>query len=122
VGHAYGVISSPLNRVLGSPTHVTWPELELAERAGVIPNITPPIKGDGLRRHCTQLLDATTRATVTAERIPDVAIDLLEKLLTYSPSQRITAAQALKHPYFTNSGTFPPVLLPLSEPRPITYV
>ncbi|KAI9347285.1 kinase-like domain-containing protein [Obelidium mucronatum] len=30
-------------------------------------------------------------------------IDLMEKLLTYDPKQRITAAEALKHPYFSES-------------------
>lgn len=32
---------------------------------------------------------------------PDHAIDLLEKLLKFDPSERITAADALKHPYFS---------------------
>lgn len=31
------------------------------------------------------------------------AIDLLEKLLKFDPSQRISAEEALRHPYFTTS-------------------
>jgi negative regulator of PHO system len=31
------------------------------------------------------------------------AIDLLEKLLKFDPSQRISADEALRHPYFTTS-------------------
>lgn len=33
-----------------------------------------------------------------------LAIDLLEKLLTFDPSQRISADEALRHPYFTTSA------------------
>jgi len=32
------------------------------------------------------------------------AIDLLERLLQFDPSKRITAAEALQHPYFTSAG------------------
>lgn len=31
------------------------------------------------------------------------AIDLLEKLLKFDPTQRISADEALRHPYFTTS-------------------
>ena len=37
------------------------------------------------------------------EKFPDVsptAIDLLEKLLRFSPDKRITVYEAIKHPYF----------------------
>lgn len=43
--------------------------------------------------------------------VPPLALDLLERLLTFSPHTRITAAQALKHPYFTQSDQ-PPVPAP----------
>jgi len=29
-----------------------------------------------------------------------LAVDLLEKLLVFDPDKRLTAAEALKHPYF----------------------
>jgi negative regulator of PHO system len=33
-----------------------------------------------------------------------LAIDLLERLLQFDPAKRITAAEALLHPYFTSAG------------------
>ncbi|KAG5646069.1 hypothetical protein DXG03_004492 [Asterophora parasitica] len=35
----------------------------------------------------------------------DIAIDLLEKLLKFDPQERLSAVEALSHPYFTNSAT-----------------
>ena len=35
-------------------------------------------------------------------RISDECIDLLEKLLAYSPDQRISAKSALRHHYFSD--------------------
>ena len=40
------------------------------------------------------------RQWITADAIDDAGIDLLERMLVYEPSQRITARQALQHPYF----------------------
>jgi len=51
------------------------------------------------------------------------AIDLLERLLQFDPSKRITAAEALTHPYFTasvNPNAGYPVPTPASMPPP-TY-
>lgn len=36
------------------------------------------------------------------DRVPDEAYDLLDRLLDLNPSTRITAAQALQHPLFTD--------------------
>jgi len=36
-------------------------------------------------------------------KVHPLAIDLLEKLLQFDPSQRLSADEALRHPYFTTS-------------------
>lgn len=46
------------------------------------------------------------------------AIDLLERLLQFDPSKRITAAEALTHPYFTSSVN-PSPGYPVAAPNPI---
>ncbi|KAI9911861.1 hypothetical protein PsorP6_009670 [Peronosclerospora sorghi] len=49
-------------------------------------------------------------------RISDLGIDLLTKLLVYNPDQRITAEDALRHPYFSNGA---PEFLPLTPKIPM---
>ncbi|KAG6857626.1 negative regulator of the PHO system [Tephrocybe sp. NHM501043] len=36
------------------------------------------------------------------------AVDLLDQLLKFDPTERITASEALAHPYFTNTANAPP--------------
>lgn len=74
--------------VLGTPTAATWPEgLKLGVKIGYqFPNFV---------------------ATPLSSLIPNAskeAIDLLTAMLSFNPQKRITAAEALAHPYF---GTIP---------------
>jgi glycogen synthase kinase 3 beta len=48
---------------------------------------------------------------------PEEAIDLILKLLTYVPSQRITAQQALEHPFFNEIKRKPKTKLTKSKPK-----
>lgn len=70
--------------VLGSPTQAQWPEgYQLASRIGfTFPKFVP---------------------TALSQLIPNAspqAIDLMEKMMTFDPHKRLTAAQCLNHPYF----------------------
>jgi mitogen-activated protein kinase 7 len=49
-----------------------------------------------------QLLPATLRDRLSQMvKLPFLGLDLLQKLLAYDPAQRITAVQAMQHPYFS---------------------
>lgn len=38
-------------------------------------------------------------------KVAPLALDLLEKLLQFDPSKRLTCEEALQHPYFTSGPT-----------------
>ena len=46
-----------------------------------------------------------------------IAIDLLERLLQFDPTKRITAAEAIQHPYFAGFGTNPGGTVPPPYPQ-----
>jgi cell division cycle 2-like len=75
---------SMIFKLLGSPTNSSWPEyskLPLAKTLS-LPSPQPP--------QFRQKFPYLTAA----------GIDLLISLLTYDPARRITAEEALQHPYF----------------------
>nr|CCA19390.1 cell division protein kinase putative [Albugo laibachii Nc14] len=51
--------------------------------------------------------------------VSDLGLDLLSKMLIYNPEQRITAEDALRHPYFTQHDTFSRSLVPSISLRDI---
>lgn len=73
-------------KLLGTPSETTWPGI--AELPGYKKNDLP-------------IFPSKPLSSVVAELDED-GIDLLEKMLLFDPNKRITAAQALAHPFFTN--------------------
>ncbi|TFK41010.1 kinase-like domain-containing protein [Crucibulum laeve] len=78
---------SMIFKLLGPPTKSTWPEFTSLPLAKTLTIPAP-------------------QAPLFRQKFPymtTAGIDLLMSLLTYDPEQRTTAAEALKHPYFTES-------------------
>jgi len=77
-------------RALGTPTEEIWPGMKsLPYLKSLPPEYEFPI-----------YMKTPWRNLFTAAG--DDALDLLEKMLTYNPSKRISAKEALLHPYFRN--------------------
>lgn len=90
-------------QALGTPTEKDWPGLSK------LPDYTP--FKEYPRTPFTSLFSAAT---------PDT-LDFIEKLLLYDPCKRLSAQQALEHPYFSNlprptpSGELPKPFTPKSD-------
>ncbi|KAF5377502.1 hypothetical protein D9615_005265 [Tricholomella constricta] len=78
---------SMIFQLLGPPTHGSWPEYSLLPLAKTLTLPSPQ------PHQFRQKFQYMTTA----------GIDLLMSLLTYDPARRITAEEALQHPYFTES-------------------
>lgn len=81
---------SQMTAVLGAPSEQTWKgydQLPNAKRLNFRDN-----KESSLKEHM--------RERVSETRASDAALDLLQRMLTYDPERRISAADAQKHEYF----------------------
>jgi len=81
-------------------------EAEQIERVHSIIGTPPPHVLENFRKHATHLRhlnivpqEGTGIARLLPHASPD-CIDLMEQMLIYDPEKRISAKQALKHPYF----------------------
>eukprot|EP00759_Apiculatamorpha_spiralis_P029334 PhF_6_TR31514/c2_g1_i1/m.46435/K08829/MAK; male germ cell-associated kinase len=75
-----------ITSVLGTPTEQTFPDgLRLAKQI----------------RYTFPVMSPTSLSQILPKGTPAVAIDFMEKLMMWDPKQRLTAATALQHPYFT---------------------
>lgn len=90
---------------LGVPNNDDWPGVTK------MPNFTECVKEYEKRKNSSVPLKLYMNQIKTqkfrevgqhlAKYIDDEVIDLIQKMLIYNPKERITATQALSHPYFT---------------------
>ncbi|KDQ63776.1 hypothetical protein JAAARDRAFT_148442 [Jaapia argillacea MUCL 33604] len=78
---------SMIFKLLGPPTSSSWPEFSSLPLAKSL-SLPAPHHG-GMRQRFQYLTNA--------------GLDLMGKMLTYDPERRITAEEALQHPYFKES-------------------
>lgn len=52
---------------------------------------------------------------ISSSELCQQSLELLERMLTFDPSRRITAAEALQHPYFRDDGYLPVTFSPTNS-------
>ena len=72
-------------RILGTPTEEDWAGIKTFEN---------------YKSQLPSYSKKSLKSTFGSRRISDLGVDLLERMLIYDPSKRITAKSALQHPYF----------------------
>ena len=91
-------------KVLGTPTPERWPGVttmpwyELVKPKEVIPN---PFRDLFKKYLSLSSVPFVGFLTWSYRWLSPCGMELAEELLRYDPSKRISAAQALQHPYFT---------------------
>lgn len=82
-------------KFLGTPNSRIWPSLNQ------YPNSTNMLSKPEFLQNLEAECDTVMRATLGYEKLGAEGVDLLKKLLRYEPADRLSAAEALQHPYFS---------------------
>ena len=97
--------------IMGMPTKERWPTLISMPEHGQLHTLSyasreaGPSKTSGLQTWFTNTLKNAGYSETAAAGTPgQQGFDLLSKLLQYDPEKRITAEEALQHPYFSANG------------------
>jgi cell division cycle 2-like protein len=90
---------SKMVRLLGPPNVADWPEFASLEHAqNYTFNTRNAAQGSRLRE-----LFPTHSFSASSNALSEQGFNLLQGLLTYNPAKRLTAAEALAHPYFSEA-------------------
>nr|P54664.1 RecName: Full=Cell division control protein 2 homolog 1 [Trypanosoma congolense]CAA82956.1 cdc2-related kinase [Trypanosoma congolense]CCC93329.1 cell division protein kinase 2 homolog 1 [Trypanosoma congolense IL3000] len=82
-------------RFLGTPSSQVWPSMNL------YPNSTNMLSKPEFQQNLIATCDEQFQTHPAYAKLGPQGIDLLRRLLRYEPGERLTAAQALEHPYFS---------------------
>jgi cell division cycle 2-like len=82
-------------RILGNPTEEKWPGYKSLKFAGKV-----PINKKHNKNTLRQKFPVMSMSEDDSMYLSDTGLDLLQKMLCYDPSKRISAAEALEHPWF----------------------
>jgi cyclin-dependent kinase len=80
-------------RLCGTPTEETWPGVSELEFYGPAFPLWPKLK-----------LKPLLTAAPNHPGVDDDLVDLIDQLLVYQPSKRLTTKAACDHPYFTTGN------------------
>lgn len=90
-------------RVLGTPTRESWPSIIETPSFKVTSQVPQRFTLSLAWIQRGQVLRSCQAMSLAPLGLDDTALDLLTSMIKYEPDHRITAKDALHHPYFGNT-------------------